>query len=115
MILDARKRGVAMARMGEDAPHEPGTERPDGDDVAPEIQAVIIRLQEDLRGIAPDRLYTPEEAAALLAIQSERAVKTLGEIPKRLLPIVPVGPNGGLKRYWGRDLIGYIQAVRKAK
>lgn len=63
-------------------------------------------------GIVPERLYKPEEAAELLGIDSKRRVKTLAEIPEGLLPVTRIGAVGGLRRYYGRDLISYIRKCR---
>lgn len=60
-------------------------------------------------GIVAERLYEPYVAAALIGIVSERAEKTLADIPAELLPVHWVGPNKGLKRYYGRNLILYIR------
>lgn len=69
------------------------------------------RVEEALReGIVPERLYEPYVAAALLGIRSKRAEKTLAEIPEAILPVQRVGPSGGLRRYYGRNLISYIHA-----
>lgn len=67
----------------------------------------------DAEGIVPNRVYTPRRAAALLAITSVRAPQTLAAIPD--LPYVPVGPNGGLRGYLGRDLLAYIDSRRVEK
>lgn len=68
------------------------------------------RVEQALReGIVPDRLYEPYIAAALVGIRSKRAETTLAEIPAALLPVHRVGPTGGLKRYYGRNLLAYIR------
>jgi hypothetical protein len=63
--------------------------------------------------IVADRLYTPDEAALLLGITSARRTKTLGTISRPELPVVWVGPNRGVRRYLGRDLLAYIHRRRE--
>jgi hypothetical protein len=58
--------------------------------------------------IRPDRLYSPEDAARLLAQASDRGPRTLAEYPD--LPYVPMGPRGGTRAYHGRDLLQLIEA-----
>lgn len=62
-------------------------------------------------GIVPNRMYKPVVAAALLGITSRRAAKTLSDIPEELLPVHWQGPNGGLKRYYGLNILRYIEAT----
>lgn len=70
------------------------------------------KLAERMRGIVPERVYPPEEAAELLGIQSARRGKTIREIPPELLPPVSVTPGGRIVGYYGRDLIRYIRERR---
>ena len=77
-------------------------------------QVVTEAIQHAALGIIAERLYKPEEAADLLGIDSVRKVKTLAEIPEALLPVTRVGAVGGLRRYYGRDLIAYIHRCRPA-
>lgn len=67
-----------------------------------------------MHGIIPNQLYTPDEAAQLLGLKSKRRTKTLGAVRPSELPVVWVGPNGGVKRYLGQDLVSYIEKRRKA-
>ena len=67
----------------------------------------------DNPGIVADRLYTPDEAALHLGITSARRTKTIGNISRPELPVVWVGPNGGVRRYLGRDLLAYIHRRRE--
>jgi len=64
--------------------------------------------------IVADQLYTPDEAASLLGMKSSRRVKTVANISRHELPIVWIGPRGGLKRYLGADLLAYINMRRVA-
>lgn len=67
-------------------------------------------ITEALReGIVAERLYKPHVAAALIGILSTRAEKTLADIPEDLIPVHRVGPSGGLRRYYGRNLLRYIR------
>lgn len=77
-------------------------------------QMLSEAIEHAALGIVAERLYKPEEAADLLGIDSKRKVKTLAEIPEELLPVTRVGAVGGLRRYYGRDLIGYIHRCRPA-
>lgn len=80
------------------------------------LRAVVDRITETLtrqmRGIVPERIYPPEEAAELIGIVSERRAKTIREFPPEILPAVPVTPNGGRVGYYGRDLIRFIRERR---
>ena len=70
------------------------------------------RIAEVVRvGIVEWRLYEPYLAAALLGIGGTRPDLALSGIPEELLPVHRIGPNGGLKRYLGRNLLAYIQAT----
>lgn len=77
-------------------------------------QMVTEAIEHAQLGIVAERLYKPDEAADLLGIDSVRKVKTLAEIPEALLPVTRVGAVGGLRRYYGRDLIAYIHRCRSA-
>lgn len=67
------------------------------------------RIEQALReGIVRHRLYDPVVAAALLGIHSKRAPKTLADIPAELLPVHHVGPSGGIRAYYGHNLLAYI-------
>lgn len=77
-------------------------------------QIVAEAIEHAALGIVAERLYKPEEAADLLGIDSKRKVKTLAEIPEALLPVTRVGAVGGLRRYYGRDLLAYVRKCRPA-
>lgn len=70
------------------------------------------RLAHQMRGIVPERVYPPDEAAELIGIQSTRRGKTIREIPPEMLPAVSVTPGGRIVGYYGRDLIRYVRQQR---
>lgn len=76
------------------------------------IARTVAAIARDMRGIVPERVYPPDEAAELIGFRSVRRGKTLREIPAELLPPVPLTPGNGLWGYLGRDLIAYIEAQR---
>ncbi|HET7234542.1 MAG TPA: hypothetical protein VFJ16_31305 [Longimicrobium sp.] len=83
----------------------------DLESVAAEVRALkdlIARMLSAPQEIYPNRLYKPVDAARLLGIDSVRGVMTIGQIPD--LPKVRIGPNGGLVRYRGSDLLQLMNA-----
>ena len=62
--------------------------------------------------IAPDRLYSPEQVAHYLGITSTRAAKTVLSIPD--LPRTNAGPNGGMPRYKGSDVLKWMDRRKAA-
>lgn len=58
----------------------------------------------DARAIVPDRLYSAEEANALLGFGDRL---TIYEIPEHDLPKCRVGPKRGATRYLGANLLAY--------
>ncbi len=59
--------------------------------------------------ICPDRLYRVEHVAAFLDVKP----KTVYAIGRHLLPVVHVGAGkNGAVRYWGRDVLAYLNARR---
>lgn len=69
---------------------------------------VALELVGNVRGIVPERVYPPEEAAELIGITSERRAKTIRTIPADVLPYIEVIPGGRTIGYRGRDLIRYL-------
>jgi hypothetical protein len=78
------------------------------------IELAAERLARMMRGIVPDRVYNPDDAAELIGIESERRGKTIREIPRELLPLVSVTPGGRIVGYHGRDLLNYLEDRKKA-
>lgn len=73
--------------------------------------AVLDRVAERLAevtsagaGIVDERVYPPEEAAALIGLRGDRAAKTIREIPPDVLPRQPLTPEGKKVGFLGRDL-----------
>jgi hypothetical protein len=62
-------------------------------------------------GFVADRLYRPDEAALMLGIMSARQSKSLGTISRRELPMLWVGPNGGVRQHLGRDTLAVFSRV----
>ena len=62
--------------------------------------------------IVPEALYTAPEVARILGTNR---VQSVYGIPPKLLPKVRVGPNGGLLRYKGSDLLQYISISRETR
>lgn len=77
-------------------------------------QLAAEKIARDMRCIMPTRMYSPDDAAELLSIESERRGKTIREIPQKLLPLVPLTPGGRLVGYLGSDLLAYIDAQKRA-
>ena len=77
------------------------------------LNAVADRLAWRMTGIVGDRVYTPEQAAELIGIDSTRKAKTIREIPRELLPDVPVTPGGRTVGYLGSDLLAYVRSRRR--
>lgn len=82
----------------------------DGDRI---IELTAEKLAWSMRGIAPDRVYPPDEAAELIGFRSTRRTKTMRDIPRALLPRIPLTPGGRIVGYLGRDLLDYIQGQRR--
>lgn len=76
-------------------------------------ERVAAELAREMRGIVPDRVYTPDEAAELIGLRSGRRGKTIKSIPKELLPPIPILPSGRTYGYSGRDLLAYIADQRR--
>ncbi len=75
-------------------------------------------VTEDPEGavnIQPARLYTPHEAATAIGLRSGRRAKTIAAISRAELPVVHVGPQGGVRRYLGSDLLEYIERRRRVR
>ena len=78
------------------------------------INLAAERLARMMRGIVPDRVYSPDDAAELIGIESERRGKTIREISKKLLPPISITPGGRIVGYLGRDLLFYLEERKKA-
>lgn len=76
------------------------------------IERSARKLALLMRGIVPDRVYSPDDAAELIGLTSSRRAKTIREIPAELLPFVRVTPLGGRVGYLGRDLLRYVEQQR---
>lgn len=71
---------------------------------------------DDDRTIAPDGLYSTDEAAHRLGYRgpNQKANRNrVYEIPYADLPRVPVGARGGKTMFLGRDLIAFIERRRQ--
>lgn len=77
-----------------------------------DLERLVAAIRGCMEGIVPERIYTPEEAAELIGFRGERAGKSIREIPRDLLPLIPITPGGRIVGYYGRDLIGYIESRR---
>lgn len=63
-----------------------------------------------LDGVHPDRLYSTVQAAQALELHPD----TVYKIPRALLPRTPVGPRGGRTKIRGRDLLAYVDRMRRS-
>lgn len=63
------------------------------------IQRTAEKLARDMRGIVPNRGYSPEHAAELVGC-------TVSEL-HRDCPHIRLTPGGRVKAFWGSDLIAY--------
>lgn len=57
--------------------------------------------------LAPNRLYRADDLADLFQCDRD----SIYRIPVRLLPRVRVGPRGGATRFWGRDVLAYLERM----
>lgn len=78
------------------------------------VERAADKLARAMRGIVPDRVYPPDEAAELIGYRGVRGSKSIREIPRSLLPLIPVTPGGRIVGYIGRDLLRYIEQRRQA-
>jgi len=70
----------------------------------------MVRVEID-----PDALYTAAEAAIIIGIRGSRKSRqgAMYSIPVSVLPRIRTGPNGGLYRWLGRDLLAYRNGQRE--
>lgn len=76
------------------------------------MEQVAEKVARDMRGIVPDKVYPPDEAAELIGLRSVRRAKTIRSISPKLLPYVKITPEGGRIGYLGRDLLRYLEERR---
>lgn len=122
VVLTKRRPSPIMKGKRGGGPH---SEAPNGPQLSPRSGYSISQMSQKptkaearaeqiakalLEGIVAERLYEPHVAAALLGIHSQRADKTLAQIPEEMLPAQWIGPSRGMRRYYGRNLIAYIHA-----
>lgn len=69
-------------------------------------EKLATKLLEKTRGIIPERVYTPEEAAELIGFRCGRRGKTIKEI--KSIPYIEVIPGSRKRGYRGSDLIRYL-------
>lgn len=77
------------------------------------LELAAEKLARSMQGIQPDRVYPPDEAAELIGFRSTRRTRTIKDIPRALLPRIPLTPGGRIVGYLGRDLLDYIQGQRR--
>lgn len=54
--------------------------------------------------IHPDVLYSAPQVASFLGLHPDSVYR----IPRSLLERTPVGPRGGRTKFWGRDVLKYL-------
>ena len=75
------------------------------------------RVREDPT-IHPDKLYSAREVAEILGYRSssdKANTNRIYEISDEELPRVPVGPRGGKRMIWGRDILDFIEQRRQGR
>ena len=100
---------LALKGSPRPSPTNVGTTRALAKEIANQLEALT-------RGIIPERVYTPEEAAELCGWRDPKPSnpgKSFRESTRGRLPAVRLTPRGQRMGYYGRDLIRFIEEQRE--
>lgn len=80
-------------------------------------RALVAHLEGWAKGIVPERVYTPEEAADLCGWRGpdlKHPARSFREATRGRLPVVKLTAKGQRIGYYGRDLLRFIESQREA-